>query len=121
MYVHVQLINRVHVLGMQSEPLGPALIGRAGASPPSRTTGARCLYKDGQSVVQIPYSSKCFYVNLFKRHGHKMRPYRIMLMRIPLACTTRVQLCMCMITMAAVCLRRTVYFADAWDKIEIRW
>ena len=26
-------------------------------------------------MVQIPYSSKCFYVNLFKRHGHKMRPY----------------------------------------------
>ena len=33
---------------------------------PSRTARARCLY-----VHQIP---KCFYVNLFKRHGHKICP-----------------------------------------------
>ena len=87
-----------------------SIIGRAGASPPSRTTCAHCLIY--LSVVQIPYSSKCFYVNLFKRHGHKMRPYNAHAYAPSKYFTTHVQLCMCMIAMAAVCLRRTVYFAD---------
>ena len=52
------------------------LIGRAGASPPSRTTGPRCLYicmyiciyvfiRCPCTVYQIPLISKCLYVNLF--------------------------------------------------------
>ena len=71
------------------------IIGRAGASPPSRTTGLRCLYVyiyvfmyniyiyiyiyiytciyvSGRPVYQIPLISKCFYVNLFltKRYSN---------------------------------------------------
>ena len=46
-----------------------SLIGRAGASPPSRTTGLRCLYICMyiyiRYVYQIPLISKCLYVNLF--------------------------------------------------------
>ena len=43
------------------------LVGRAGASPPSRTTGPRCLYVYiyPWSMYQIPLISKCLYVNLF--------------------------------------------------------
>ena len=52
------------------------VIGRAGASPPSRTTGPRCLYiciyvfmyifiRGTWSMYQIPLISKCLYVNLF--------------------------------------------------------
>ena len=95
---------------------------RAGASQPSRSTGMIFLYIYiyiyiylfvALSVVQIPYSSKCFYVNLFKRHGHKMRPYNAHAYAPSKYFTTRVHLCMGMIAMAAVCLHRTVYFADA--------
>ena len=52
------------------------IIGRAGASPPSRTTGPRCLYiciyiyiyvfiRCPVRCRQIPLVSKCLYVNLF--------------------------------------------------------
>ena len=49
----------------------PQIIGRVGASPPSRATGAIFLYiyiyiyiSDAQ-CVHIPYRSKCFYALLF--------------------------------------------------------
>ena len=48
-----------------------SLVGRAGASPPSRTTGPRCLYIYMYlciypvDPVRIPLISKCLYVNLF--------------------------------------------------------
>ena len=35
------------------------IIGPAGASPPSRTTGPRCLHVFIRSVCQIPLISKC--------------------------------------------------------------
>ena len=82
----------------------------ASGSEPTYSYNWRALSVSVVSVVQIPYSSKCFYVNLFKRHGHKMRPYNAHAYAPSKYFTTRVQLCMCMI---GVCLRRTVYFADA--------
>ena len=48
------------------------------------------------TVVQIPYRSKCFYLNLFKRHGHKMRPYNAHTYAPSKYFTTRVHLCSCL-------------------------
>ena len=53
-----------------------ALIWRAGASLPSRTTGAIFryiyIYIYGRAL-HIPYISKCFYVNFFKRNHRVQR------------------------------------------------
>ena len=57
------------------------LIGRAGASPPSLTTCARCLYNNNNNNYiydrhHTVYFSKCFYALLFHRHlstFHTMR------------------------------------------------
>ena len=48
------------------------LYWRAGASLPSRTTGAIFLYIYGRAL-HIPYISKCFYVNFFKRNHRVQR------------------------------------------------
>ena len=67
---------------------------RAGASQPSRTTGAIFLYiyiymyLYGRAL-HIPYISKCFYVNFFKRNHRVQRSTSY----LRAACTYRNVLC----------------------------
>ena len=64
--------ERVETVRKKSRPIIPRgqslIFGRAGASPPSLTARARCLYvwtSDVRYVDQIP---KCFYALLFHHH-----------------------------------------------------
>ena len=54
-----------------------SLIGER-SEPPSGLNGTRCLYNNNNNnnnntTVTIPYISKCFYVNFFKRNHRVQR------------------------------------------------
>ena len=94
MYINQQnswsTLSPLHSGSMESLPLAhnaqhcPSfVVGRAGASPPSLTTCARCLYNNNNNNNNniydrhhTVYFSKCFYALLFHRHlstFHTMR------------------------------------------------
>ena len=79
------LQNRIWQRGKRDKPMiqpdvtyvsQVRIIWRAGASLPSRTTGAIFryiyIYIYGRAL-HIPYISKCFYVNFFKRNHRVQR------------------------------------------------
>ena len=60
--------------GHRRGPMGYRFNWRAGASLPSRTTGAIFLYiYISLRALHTPYISKCFYVNFFKRNHRVQR------------------------------------------------
>ena len=69
--------NRANIPHLSSHHLHCGLIGRAGASPPSRATGG--FFSDGP--CHIPYRSKCFYIRAsilaYTQQFHWSRPVRL--------------------------------------------